>query len=107
MHTREELYIGGQWVKSLGEGTIKVDNPADDELIGSVPVGSAADVDAAVAAGEVDLVEALTHPFPVRVIAEIIGIPAEDRERFKVWSDRVIADLGLGLFEQPSEAAAM
>ena len=50
MHTREELYIGGQWVKSLGEGTIEVVNPADDELIGSVPVGSAADVDAAVAA---------------------------------------------------------
>ena len=64
-------------------------------------------VDAAVAAGEVDLVEALTHPFPVRVIAEIIGIPAEDRERFKVWSDRVIADLGLGFFEQPSEEAVI
>lgn len=60
-------------------------------------------VDAAVAKGEVDLVEALSHPFPVRVIAEIIGIPTEDRERFKVWSDRAVAELGLGFFEPPSE----
>ncbi|HJM23407.1 MAG TPA: aldehyde dehydrogenase family protein, partial [Candidatus Thalassarchaeum sp.] len=50
MHTREELYIAGQWVKPLGEGTIEVTNPANEELIGSVPVGSAADVDIAVAA---------------------------------------------------------
>ena len=50
MQTREELYIAGQWVKPLGEGTIEVTNPASEELIGSVPVGSAADVDAAVAA---------------------------------------------------------
>jgi len=68
---------------------------------------AAALVDAAVAAGEVDLVEALTHPFPVQVIAEIIGIPFEDRKRFKDWSDRVIQDLGLGFFEQPSEESIL
>ncbi len=50
MHTRGELYIGGQWVEPLGEGTIEVVNPSNEQMIGSVPVGSAADVDAAVAA---------------------------------------------------------
>ena len=52
-------------------------------------------VDAAVAQGEADLVQALTYPLPVTVIAEIIGIPAEDRARFKSWSDRAVASLGL------------
>jgi len=55
-------------------------------------------VDAALAAGEVDLVQALTYPLPVTVIADIIGIPAEDRARFKRWSDEAIASLGLVFF---------
>ncbi len=52
-------------------------------------------VDAALAAGEVDLVQALTYPLPVTVISEMIGIPAEHRAQFKDWSDRLVASLGL------------
>lgn len=59
-------------------------------------------IDAAVEKGEVDFVEALTYPLPVIVIAEIIGVPAEDRARFKLWSDRAVASLGSGLFAPPS-----
>ena len=51
-------------------------------------------VTAAVARGKVDLVEALTYPLPVVVIAEIIGIPAEDRAQFKEWSDAAVENLG-------------
>ena len=40
-------------------------------------------LDAALEQGDVDLVQALTYPLPVTVIAEIIGMPAEDREQFK------------------------
>ncbi len=54
-------------------------------------------VDDALAKPEVDLVQALTYPLPVTAIAEIIGIPVEDRVRFKTWSDRLVANLGLGL----------
>jgi cytochrome P450 len=54
-------------------------------------------VDAAIEAGEVDLVQGLTYPLPVTIIAEMIGIPAADRARFKAWSDRAVADLGVGL----------
>jgi cytochrome P450 len=50
---------------------------------------------AAVAAGEVDLVQGLTYPLPVTVIAEMIGVPAEDRAQFKAWSDEAVASLGL------------
>jgi cytochrome P450 len=55
-------------------------------------------VDEALAKPEVDLVQALTYPLPVMAIAEIIGIPAEDRARFKSWSDRLVANLGVGFF---------
>lgn len=59
-------------------------------------------VDAAVAAREVDLVEALTYPLPVIVIADIIGIPSEDRAQFKEWSDALVRNLGAGIFAAPS-----
>ena len=52
-------------------------------------------LDAALEQGDVDLVQALSYPLPVTVIAEIIGIPAEDREMFKRWSDEAVASLGL------------
>jgi cytochrome P450 len=58
-------------------------------------------IDAALERGEVDFVEALTYPLPVTVIAEIIGVPAADREQFKHWSDRAVANLGNALFAPP------
>ena len=48
--TRDKLHIGGAWVAPAGDGTLPVENPATEEIIGAVPEGSAADVDAAVAA---------------------------------------------------------
>jgi cytochrome P450 len=60
-------------------------------------------LDVALEQGEVDFVEALTHPLPVIVIAEMIGVPSEDRARFKHWSDTAVEDLGSGLFVPPSK----
>jgi len=55
-------------------------------------------IHAAVQRGSVDLVEALTYPLPVTIIAEMIGVPSEDRARFKVWSDEAVSVLGTGFF---------
>lgn len=44
-----QLYIGGQWQDPAKTETIDVFSPATEEQIGSVPRGSEADVDAAVA----------------------------------------------------------
>jgi cytochrome P450 len=52
--------------------------------------------DAAIDASKVDLVPAIAVPLPVRVIAELIGVPAEDGARFKAWSDALAANVGSG-----------
>lgn len=41
--------------------------------------------------GEMDLVEEISYPFPVIVIAELLGVPTEDRAQFKEWSDSLVA----------------
>ena len=38
--------------------------------------------------GGFDLMEAVAYPLPVIVIAEMLGVPASDRERFRTWSNR-------------------
>ena len=40
-----------------------------------------------------DLMDQIAGPLPVVVIAEILGVPAVDRERFKVWSDHIARTL--------------
>ena len=35
-----------------------------------------------------DLMQAVAQPLPVIVIAEMLGIPPEDRAQFKIWSDQ-------------------
>jgi cytochrome P450 len=39
---------------------------------------------------EIDLVDAVTAPVPMLVIAEMLGVPGDDRERFRVWSDAMM-----------------
>jgi len=50
MSARQQIYVGGNWVDSAGDGSIDVVNPSNEEVIGSVPDGVGADVDVAVAA---------------------------------------------------------
>src|SRR5215831_7574704 len=40
--------------------------------------------------GEFDLIDTLAYPLPVIVIAELLGIPQEDRDLFKLWSDAIV-----------------
>jgi len=50
VHHRDRLYIGGEWVAPAGTGTIDVVDSATEEVMGSVPEGTAADASEAVAA---------------------------------------------------------
>ncbi|MFC7646856.1 cytochrome P450 [Streptosporangium lutulentum] len=43
--------------------------------------------------GEVDVISALAYPLPVRVISEMLGVPAEDQARFQGWSESLARGL--------------
>jgi cytochrome P450 len=47
-------------------------------------------LDRAAAQGRMDVIKDFGEPLPVIVIAELLGIPTEDRARFKTWSDAVV-----------------
>ena len=53
MHTRDQLYINGKWVQPIGTGSIDVINPATEEIIGKIPVGSKEDIDIAASAARI------------------------------------------------------
>jgi cytochrome P450 len=53
-------------------------------------------LDKVVATGRMDIIDDLSYPLPVIVIAEMLGIPQEDRERFKHWSDAIVGIVPAG-----------
>ncbi len=46
--------------------------------------------------GTADLIAGLAYPLPVIVIAELMGIPPDDRDRFKQWSDVIVSQTRTG-----------
>jgi len=66
-----------------------------DELL------DAAELDAAATDGTIDLLQAVAYPLPAIVIAGMLGVPPEDRDQFKEWSDDISA-LVFGGMEDPA-----
>ena len=64
------------WIETV------VDDLLDDLLAGLL--------DAPVT-GSLDLVRDFAFPLPAIVIAELLGVPSEDRDAFKQWSDQLAA----------------
>ncbi len=61
------------------------------ELVGALPAGE-----------PVDVVPALSVPFPLQIISELLGVPAEEWPRFLEWSEAVIP----GAVDWPAERKA-
>ena len=62
-------------------------------------------VDSALEHGEADLASGLAVPLPMRVIAEMVGVPAEDWKLFRRWSDSILK-LSYSMFDDVETAAA-
>ncbi len=67
-------------------------------------------LDMALSQGTPDLVTGFAIPFPVLVMSEVLGIPAEERARIKRWSTDIVAVTDLratdAALERASRAAA-
>jgi cytochrome P450 len=50
-------------------------------------------LDAVATKGEIEVIEDLAYPLPVRVICEMLGVPPEDHETFRGWSHDVARSL--------------
>jgi cytochrome P450 len=68
-------------------------------------------LEAAAANGSMDVIRDLAYPLPITVIAQMLGLPPEERARFKQWSDDLFAILGSvphgpGLMERAAASLA-
>ena len=53
-------------------------------------------LDQAASGGAMEVIGSFAYPLPAIVIAETLGVPAEDRDQFKEWSDDIVAFHGTG-----------
>jgi cytochrome P450 len=82
-HTRLRLLVN----KAFTPRTVERLEPFVQQFVGQV-------LDAAQARGRMDVMAELAFPLPATVIAEMLGVPAQDRDRFKQWSDDSTAAVG-------------
>jgi cytochrome P450 len=53
-------------------------------------------IDAVLPRGQMDLIDDFAFLLPITVIAEMLGVPVEDRDRIKTWSEAIFNSLGGG-----------
>lgn len=61
-------------------------------------------LDAVEAKGELDLISDYAFPLPIIVIAELLGVPVEDRDKFRAWSDMVVSPTSYAEVEKTASA---
>lgn len=90
-YTRTELFIEGKWVSPVGSGRIEVIDPATEKVIGSVPEGTEADVDAAVASAR----RAFDPTIAVAERRDRLGaVIAALKERLPEIAETITAEMG-------------
>ncbi|GHO97176.1 putative cytochrome P450 YjiB [Reticulibacter mediterranei] len=53
-------------------------------------------LDAAIARGQMDVIRDLAYPLPATIIAELLGVPSQEREMFIRWSNIITAGQRFG-----------
>ena len=94
-HTRLRGLVSKAFTPPVVESLRTRTQQVVDELLG-----------AAMEADRVDLVEEFAYPLPVRIICDLLGVPLEDQDRFKVWSGALARGLDPDFLLSPEVIAA-
>ena len=101
MSNNRKFYINGEWVEPTGSDTVDVVNPATEDVIGTIALGTHEDVDAAVAAAQ-NAFETFSQTTVeerlelLNKITEIIGSRSED------LATAITSEMGCLLYTSPS-----
>ena len=115
-----QFYINGAWVMPLGGVTLDVENPATEEIVAEVALGSVADVDRAVAAARTAFAGYTSTPVAERIallkrilevyvareddfvdaISTEMGAPLSWAREAQVWAGRVHIESTIKAAEQ-------
>ncbi|MFI8189040.1 aldehyde dehydrogenase family protein [Streptomyces sp. NPDC085946] len=105
MKAHDGMYIDGAWRPAAGQDVIEVVNPADEQVIGTVPAGTALDVDTAVRAARAALRGWAATP-PAERAARLAALRDVLAARADEIAETVTAELGSPLkFSQAVHAA--
>lgn len=106
MSHHEQFYINGEWVSPVSPKTLDVVNPATEEPFTRISVGSAADVDKAVAAAKTAF-ETFSRTTPAERLALLKRVHEVYLERFEDIARAVSAEMGAPLaFARDAQAWA-
>ncbi|GCD38819.1 aldehyde dehydrogenase [Streptomyces chrestomyceticus JCM 4735] len=105
MKQHDAIYIDGSWRPAAGPDTIDVVNPADERVIGTVPAGTAQDVDAAVRAARAAL-PGWARTAPAERAARLTALRDQLAGRAQEIAETITAELGAPLaFSKAVQAA--
>ncbi|GAA0910421.1 aldehyde dehydrogenase family protein [Streptomyces thermoalcalitolerans] len=93
MKAHDGMYIDGAWRPAAGQDVIEVVNPADEQVIATVPAGTAEDVDAAVRAARAALPGWAATP-PAERAARLAALRDVLVAREEEIAETVTAELG-------------
>ncbi|HEY8769092.1 MAG TPA: aldehyde dehydrogenase family protein [Thermoleophilaceae bacterium] len=91
---RDKLFVGGEWIDPAGDGTIEVVNPSTEEVIGTIPEGTSADVDRAAAAAR-KAFQSWSQTTPAERAPYLAAIGAALNERGDEIAALVATELGM------------
>ncbi|MET7317756.1 aldehyde dehydrogenase family protein [Streptomyces thermoviolaceus] len=96
MKAHDGMYIGGAWRPAAGDEVIEVVNPVDEQIVATVPAGTAEDVDAAVRAARAAFPAWAATP-PAERAARLAALRDVLQTRKDEIAETVTAELGAPL----------
>jgi aldehyde dehydrogenase (NAD+) len=101
-----QFYVGGQWIEPHGRRTLDVINPATEQAVGTIRMGDAQDVDAAVAAARAAFATYSKSTRDER-IALLESIQAGYQRRYGDMAVAISTEMGAPLWLSQQAQAAM